>query len=100
MQRGGSPAYKLKIAEESLRAAEAFAGLSGLTGGRDFNSPEINLGVVQRILEDMVLSARTECIVGFSPEAGDGKPHKHKIEVRLRNPQAGRVLGGSRTADY
>jgi len=97
---GGTTGYKLKLAETSLRAAEAFAGLSELTGGRDFDPPEITLDVMQRILEGMVFYAGTEYVVGFSPEAGDGKPRKHKIEVRLRNAQDGKIEGGSRTAVY
>ena len=97
---GGSPDRKLKVAEESLRAANAFASLGVLTGGRDFDPPEITLDVMQRVLEDVALSVSTEYIVGFSPEAGDGKPRKHTIEIRLRNQQAGKVLGGSRSAVY
>ena len=97
---GAPSAYKLKRAEESLRASEAFAGLGNATGGSDFDLPEINLDVMQRIRESMVFLAQTEHVVGFSPQAGDGSPHRHRIEVRLVNPQAGKIFGGSRSAAY
>lgn len=100
LRASGTAAYRLSVAEGNLHAAEAFAGLGDLTGGSDFDPPQMNLEVMRNILESMVFFARTEYVVGFAPAASEGKPRQHKIEVRLRDPKSGKVLGGSRTAAY
>jgi hypothetical protein len=44
----------------------------------------------------MVAQVRTEYVVGFAPEAS-GAPRRHKLEIRLREKDAGKVMGGTRT---
>ena len=82
--------------EEQEREIQDFASLGGLTGGRSFDPPMINLMMIQRILGAMVGQVRCEYVVGFTPPAGEGDPTKHKLEVRLRSKELGKVLGGSR----
>jgi hypothetical protein len=44
----------------------------------------------------MVAQVRTEYVVGFVPETSDA-PRKHRLEIRLREKGAGKVMGGTRT---
>ena len=74
-----------------------FARLGELTGGRSFDPPEISLAVMRSVLSIMVAQIRMEYVVGFQPEVGSGPPQRHRLEVRLRDRQAGRVIGGTRT---
>ena len=73
-----------------------FARLGELTGGRSFDPPSITLTVMRSVLGSMVGQIRTEYVVGFAPEA-TGAPRKHKLEIRLRDKDAGKVTGGTRT---
>ena len=73
-----------------------FASLGELTGGRSFDPPEITLSVMRSILNTMVALVRTEYVVGFMPETSEA-PRKHKLEIRLRGKDAGKVMGGTRT---
>jgi VWFA-related protein len=73
-----------------------FASLGELTGGRSFDPPEITLSVTRSILGSMVALMRTEYVAGFVPETSDA-PRKHKLEIRLREKAAGKVMGGTRT---
>ena len=73
-----------------------FASLGELTGGRSFDPPEINLSVMRSIVGTMVALIRTEYVVGFVPETSDA-PRKHKLEIRLGEKNAGKVMGGTRT---
>ena len=73
-----------------------FARLGELTGGRSFDPPEITLTVMRSVLGSMVGQVRTEYVVGFAPEAS-GAPCKHKLEIRLRGKDTGKVTGGTRT---
>jgi VWFA-related protein len=73
-----------------------FASLGELTGGRSFDPPEITLSVMRSILNTMVALVRTEYVVGFAPETSEA-PRQHKLEIRLRDKAAGKVMGGTRT---
>ena len=73
-----------------------FASLGELTGGRSYDPREISLNVMKQVLGGLVWSIRTEYTVGFAPEPS-ASPHKHKLEVRLRDKQLGQVTGGART---
>jgi hypothetical protein len=44
----------------------------------------------------MAAQVRSEYVVGFVPETSDA-PRRHKLEIRLRGKDAGRVMGGTRT---
>jgi VWFA-related protein len=74
-----------------------YARLGELTGGRSFDPPAITLDIMRQILDGMVAQVRNEYVVGFTPEASAGPPRKHKLEVRLRARDIGRILGGART---
>ncbi len=97
---GNAAAFKLKQAETSLHAAEAFANLGDLTGGSSFDPPRITLDVMQRILESITSLIASEYVVGYAPGPPEGKTRRHQVEIRLRNPQAGKILGGSRAITY
>ena len=76
-----------------------FIRLGDLTAGRTFDPPEFNMDVMARILAAILQATRTQYTVGF---AVDGKPNpkKHKMEVRLANPQNGAVTGGKPSLSY
>ncbi len=86
-----------------LRAQEQeimdFASLAELTGGRSFDPPMISLSMLRQVLGNMVAQVRTEYTVGFTAEV-DAVPRAHKLEVRLRNRDLGRVRGGTRTVRH
>jgi VWFA-related protein len=73
-----------------------FARLGELTGGRSFDPPAITLTVTRSVLSSMVALVRTEYVVGFAPEISDA-PRRRKLEIRLREKDAGKVMGGTRT---
>jgi VWFA-related protein len=73
-----------------------FASLGELTGGRSYDPREISLTVMKQVLDGLVWSIRTEYTIGFSPERSDSL-RKHRLEVRLRDKEIGRVTGGART---
>jgi VWFA-related protein len=87
-------------AEARERLVEDFARLGEMTGGRSFDPPEISLDVMQKVLEGMAVLMRTEYIAGFVPEGAGGAPRKHKIEIKLRNSELGKLVGGKREASY
>jgi VWFA-related protein len=76
---------------------QEFADLGEFTGGRSFDPPLINLLMMRTILTAMVGAVRCEFVVGFAPEASPGQPKKHKLEVKLRSKEIGKVTGGTRT---
>jgi len=73
-----------------------FASLAELTGGRSYGPPQITLTVMRQVLGGPVGVLRTEYTVGFVPETS-AAPRKHQLEVRWRDKEMGRVIGGSRT---
>ncbi len=82
--------------ESQEREIINFASLGELTGGRSYDPREITRNVMRQVLGGVVGSIRTEYSIGFAPELSD-KPHRHKLEVRLRDKQFGQVTGGART---
>jgi hypothetical protein len=91
-----SPPLDLSYLMTQQNQIADFASLGELTGGRSFDPPEITLSVMRSILNTMVALVRTEFVVGFVPETSDA-PRKHKVEIRLREKSAGKVMGGTRT---
>jgi VWFA-related protein len=86
--------------EMEEREIEEFARLGELTGGRSFDPPTINLTMMQTILGAMVAQVRSEFVAGFTPEPRSGEPVKHKLEVKLRSKDLGKVLGGVRVISH
>jgi len=87
--------YTLDRLEARERDVRKFVQLADLTGGHAYDPPEITLQVMQRVLGGVVGVIRTEYAVGFAPESG-AAPRQHKLEVRLRDKDLGRVTGGVR----
>lgn len=77
-----------------------FAGLGELTGGRSFDPRVINLTVVRQILAGLLNQIRCEYVVGFTPGPPAGQPLRHRLQVRLRGKELGKVLGGTRAITY
>ncbi|SPE38271.1 exported hypothetical protein [Candidatus Sulfopaludibacter sp. SbA3] len=100
--RDPSPAASRRVDKEEAheKSVERFGSLGEMTGGRNFDPPEINLDVLQKVLEGMSVLMRTDYVAGFSPEANSGTPHKHRIEVKLRNLDVGKIVGGKRETSY
>jgi hypothetical protein len=74
-----------------------FARMAELTGGRSFDPPLIDLGVVRQILAALAGQARYEYVAGFYPEPTPEGPGRHKVEIKLRSKDLGTIRGGSRT---
>jgi hypothetical protein len=91
---------RLSRVEAQEREIQEFARLGELTGGRSFDPPMINLMMMQTILGAMVAQVRCEYVVGFTPDARSGDPAKHKLEVKLRSKDLGKVLGGVRMVSH
>jgi VWFA-related protein len=88
---------RLEMQEQEI---EDFARLGELTGGRSFDPPMINLMMIESILGTMVGQVRCEYVIGFAPPAGSGDPAKHRLEVRLKSKDLGKVLGGMRVVSH
>jgi VWFA-related protein len=91
---------RLSRLEAQEHDVQEFARLGELTGGRSFDPPMINLTMMQTILGAMVAQVRCEYVVGFVLEPRSGDPAKHKLEVRLRSKELGKVLGGVRVVSH
>jgi VWFA-related protein len=88
---------RLSRLESQEREILEYASLGELSGGRSFDPPIMNLDMVRRILAAMVAQVRCEYVAGFKPAPPDGEPRKHKLEVKLRSKNLGKVLSGVRT---
>lgn len=73
-----------------------YASLGELTGGRSFDPPMMNLMMIRTILGAMAGAVRFEYVIGFQPQAGEDKPRKHKLAVKLASKELGKVTGGTR----
>ena len=96
-QRPNQPAPSgIMTLQAKEREIEDFASLAELTGGRSFDPLMISLNMMRQVLGNIEAQVRTEYTVGFSPDTGT-PPHKHRLEVRLREKDLGKVRGGTRT---
>lgn len=73
-----------------------FADTAAPTGGRSFDPPLLNEMVVREILKSVVRDVQTEYIAGYYPASGETR-RTHKVEVVLRDKNAGKIYGGVRT---
>ena len=94
------PVRALEKIQDQETQIEDFARLGQLTGGRSFDPPEITLDIMRQILSEMMTQVRTEYVVGFTPEVSRGAPRRHRLEIRLRSKDLGRVLGGTRVVAH
>jgi VWFA-related protein len=76
---------------------ENYLHLAPLTGGMAFDLPAITVDVMQKLLDGLVGEVRTEYVAGYVPEASEGSPRPHKVEIRLVNKSLGSLVGGTRT---
>lgn len=83
----------LKMREEQM---QEFAGLGEMTGGRSFDPPQINLNAVRQVLSVVVSQVQCEYVVGFNPGPPSGQSGRHKLQVKLRSKDLGKVMGGER----
>jgi VWFA-related protein len=91
---------RMSRVEAQEREIQDFARLGELTGGRSFDPPVINLMMMHTILGAMVGQVRCEYVVGFTPERAAGDTETHKLEVKLRSKDLGKVLGGVRVVSH
>ena len=94
--------------ERQARAAEhegqmfEFAEVGKKTGGQCFDPPIMNNSVLKSILQGLVGQIRAEYVIGYylppAPAAASAK--KHKVQIRIRDKRAGKLIGGSRTVVY
>jgi len=91
---------RLNMLKDKEEQMNEFAGLGEMTGGRSFDPPTINLNAVRQILSIMVAQVQCEYVVGFNPGAQAGQPGRHKLEIKLRSKDLGKVVGGVRTLEY
>ena len=73
-----------------------YASLGELTGGRSFEPLQTDATSVREILRFLAGQVMFEYVAGFTPEPGD-PPKKHKLQVKLANKDAGKIIGGTRT---
>jgi VWFA-related protein len=83
---------RLNPYEKTIRT---FVEIARPTGGREFRPKWSQKSVLPLILDEMMLQAAAEYVVGYyAPEGGEKKARR--VEVRLRSPQRGEVRGGER----
>ncbi|MBS1855371.1 MAG: VWA domain-containing protein [Acidobacteria bacterium] len=87
---------RLDSLNEKAHQIAEFKQLADLTGGQSFDPREITLDVLKQVLAFMAGQVRSEYVIGFAPEVS-ATPRRHKLEVRLREKDTGRLLGGTRT---
>lgn len=73
-----------------------FASVGPATGGRSYDPPYLNELVIREILKSVVYTVQAEYVAGYYPAASE-KPSAHKVEVVLRDKNAGKLYGGVRT---
>jgi VWFA-related protein len=74
----------------------SYIRLADLTGGTNFAPPRITLEVIRAILVYVVMMVQTEYAAGFQPEPSEETPRAHKLEIRLKNKNVGKMTGGTR----
>ncbi len=77
-----------------------FEALGAMTGGRSMEYSQIDAARLASILDGVKSDALSQYIVGFVPQAAEGKARSHKLEVKLVAKGAGKLEGGKRTAQY
>ena len=74
-----------------------FADLGRRTGGKAY-FPSVLTGLeIRRILSALADLIQTEYVVGYYPRGIDEESTEHRVEVRLKDPRAGKLTGGRRT---
>jgi VWFA-related protein len=95
--RAPRPASRdMQRAEEQQREIEEFASLAEMTGGRAFSPRFFTQDTIRNILRFMVGQVRNEYVVGYYPATSAGGKKTHKLTVRLKSKETGKLLGGTR----
>jgi VWFA-related protein len=91
------PSNDLRNAEAQQQRIERFASLGEQTGGRHFDPRFFTPESLRNILQFMVGQVRNEYVAGYSPApSGSEKKKTHKLTVRLKDKEFGKLLGGTR----
>ncbi len=75
-----------------------FGRLGPLTGGAAIFPSRINAAAINDILGVIRDKSLSQYIVGFAPPPS-GRQRKHRLKIRVK-AEAGKLLGGERTAVY
>ena len=77
-----------------------FEALGKMTGGRAFEYAAVDAKTLRTILDEVVVDALAQYVVGFAPTPSEGAGRQHQLEIRLSSKSAGTVEGGKRRAFY
>jgi hypothetical protein len=86
---------KLASLDEEDRLAKSYETLGEVTGRRAFQA----LDPYSTIAQMLAIEVPTVCSAGFTLGSGEAL-RDHKIEIRLRDDQLGKIVGGMRTATF
>jgi VWFA-related protein len=99
----GMPIFAIALGRDRYRfgsslwyASQDFLSVGHLTGGKAFDT-HVSPQMVRKILDTVTQEMRGEYVVGFEPASSAGSTRSHRVEIRLKNPSAGKVVGGFRT---
>ena len=98
--KNGADDFYAKYMDNLTRMKNEFASLGEYSGGRSLHAFGLNKESMRQILDSMVQEVRSEYMVAFSPEPSQGAPKKHKVEVKLRSNEIGKMIGGIRMIMY
>jgi VWFA-related protein len=90
------PSADMQRAEMQQKEIEEFAGLAEITGGRAYSPRFFTPDTIRKILQFMVGQVRAEYVVGYYPPPAEGAARSHKLAVRLKSKETGKLLGGTR----
>jgi len=86
----------MRRAQMQQQEIEEFASLVELTGGRSFDPRLFTQNTLRDILRFMVGQVRTEYVAGYYPGPSENGKKNHKLTVRLKSKEFGKLLGGTR----
>jgi hypothetical protein len=73
--------------------------LGELTSGQSFSPDQLDANVVTGVLNSIRNRSLSQYIVGFAPLAS-AQHRNHRLEIKLKSKDSGKLLGGKRTAVY
>lgn len=91
----GKPKPPSKSDERVLQVQD-YMRLGELTGGKPMHQDLLTLDVTRQIVKYLAVVAVTEYVVGFTPDFNETTAKKHKLQVKLKNKELGKLEGGTR----
>ncbi len=82
--------------DERVFQAQDYMRLADLTGGKAMHQDYLTLDVTRQIVKFLAVVAITEYVAGFMPEVNETGTKKHKLQVKLKNKELGKLDGGTR----